>query len=165
MNAKEMAFDDFDAAMVYSPDTGKVTNKMHRSSRAVKGGPVGVLRWDDDGYLRAKLNKKEYLVHRIAYLLHHGVINKKLSQSHSLGNHAEQHKMKHHRRDHPKRDAVDSFKRELHIIHKLHPVHAGMAQNLHGHIWAKERITHENQNNDRQHNPDCPTRDLKHCQN
>ena len=77
MNAKEMAFDDFDAAMVYSPDTGKVTNKMHRSSRAVKGGPVGVLRWDDDGYLRAKLNKKEYLVHRIAYLLHYGAIHKR----------------------------------------------------------------------------------------
>lgn len=50
----------------YDPDTGLLTRLIRTSSRAEKGGVCG---WNNGhGYLSVCINKKSYLIHRLAWL-------------------------------------------------------------------------------------------------
>ena len=50
---------------IYDPLTGVVTRKVRTSSSTKIGGVVGSLR--RDGYVRAKVDNKSYLLHRLIY--------------------------------------------------------------------------------------------------
>ena len=54
----------------YNPDTGDLTWRVSRGARARAGNAVG---WKNgEGYLRTSVNRKRYLTHRLAWLIHYG---------------------------------------------------------------------------------------------
>lgn len=57
--------DELKELLTYEPETGFFRWKKSRSNRAKVGGIAG---WNDgQGYLRIRLDKKDYKVHRLAY--------------------------------------------------------------------------------------------------
>jgi len=55
---------------IYDPDTGIFTRKITTSPNAIAGDVVGTER--KDGYLQVSINKKFYLLHRLAWLYING---------------------------------------------------------------------------------------------
>ena len=55
----------------YNPDTGILTNKMARGSRAKAGGIAGFVSKSTE-YLMVGVNGYKYLVHRVCFLHYHG---------------------------------------------------------------------------------------------
>jgi len=54
----------------YNPNTGDLTWRVNRGARARAGNAAG---WENgEGYLRTSVNRKRYLTHRLAWLVHYG---------------------------------------------------------------------------------------------
>jgi hypothetical protein len=58
--------------LIYDPDTGIFTNKVSRGRGGKAGSPAGYLR--KDGYITIKIDKIDYLAHRLAFLYMTGSI-------------------------------------------------------------------------------------------
>jgi len=67
----------------YNPETGVITNKVHRGSRSREGKKVGSLK---RGYLRFRFRNASYSTHRLAYFLHTGIDPEEKSIDHIDGN-------------------------------------------------------------------------------
>jgi hypothetical protein len=58
------------AIIDYDPKTGAMTNKVRRSQRSGIGDPAGSV--NHDGYIRIKIEGRNYMAHRLAWLYVHG---------------------------------------------------------------------------------------------
>ena len=64
-----ITYEEASEAFEYDPDTGIITNKTNRG-KARKGEEAG---WETEkGYRRVHLLDRNYMIHRLAWLLHHG---------------------------------------------------------------------------------------------
>lgn len=54
----------------YDPETGSLTWRVNKGSRAREGKPAGSKR--DDGYLSVRADGEQVLVHRVIWLMHSG---------------------------------------------------------------------------------------------
>jgi hypothetical protein len=62
-------YEEISKYLSYDPDTGILTNIKHRGD--LKAGDIcGYIQ--SNGYLQLKINNRQYLVHRVAWVLHHG---------------------------------------------------------------------------------------------
>lgn len=60
----------FNELFIYDPETGILTNRIHRNPRARAGNQAGSP--DSKGYLRVRINKRLYGIHRIAWFMSTG---------------------------------------------------------------------------------------------
>jgi len=69
----------------YNPETGILTNKTHRNSRAKKGETSGCTL--STGYLQVTIDRKRYLAHRLCFLHYHGYLPKILDHVDNIKHH------------------------------------------------------------------------------
>jgi hypothetical protein len=66
-----MNYEQANELFVYDPETGELRNRVDRNSRARSGALAGYRR--ADGYVNVAVKGKRYQVHRVAWLMTHGV--------------------------------------------------------------------------------------------
>lgn len=71
MTTPNLTAEQAKALFDYDPKTGELRNRISRHRRAKAGELAGSRK--RDGYLRVKVEYRDYLVHRIAWLLTYGV--------------------------------------------------------------------------------------------
>lgn len=67
MATSDLTADRLRALLHYDPTTGIFTNRVHRGSTARAGNVAGCLS-TSDGYLRIRIDGRQYLAHRLAWL-------------------------------------------------------------------------------------------------
>jgi hypothetical protein len=68
----------------YNSNTGLITWKKNRSRTAKKGSPAGCI--SSCGYIQVMINRKKYMLHRIAWLLGTGIDPVDFEIDHANGN-------------------------------------------------------------------------------
>ena len=66
-----MTYEQVNELFVYDPETGELRNRVDRGYQAKAGTLAGCRK--GEGYFYVKVRGKEYLIHRVAWLLTHGV--------------------------------------------------------------------------------------------
>lgn len=66
----KITYEELHKLFYYDPSTGLLVRKITTGRRGKAGTVVGTL--NNGGYLKVKINSKQYLIHRIVYCMHHG---------------------------------------------------------------------------------------------